>query len=798
MIIKSKNKLSVIVTDRDEVYPVLPLKTGILFPKSTLTLQVGRKENLELIKHCKNNKSLFIASYSPHKRTNDQLSPVHEVGVIVKIRDIWDGPSDSQIVAIEGKQRVKIAEIINTKPFISARIEMIQDVKIDETFVKSKIEEVLKTVEELTNLDSSYSPEHLRVLEMSQKDPSLFADMAAVSFRISLDSKQELLETIDLKQRYNLLLNLLNAELNKAVTLESINFNVKKTLEEDEERHFLKQQLYEIRKRLGEDFLEEKESARIKKIIKESKLPIEVANKAIIETNKLSQLSTASAEYGVTKNYLDWLLELPWDKYKPEDYEMENVEKIMSREYYGPKTLKDQILQRLSIRKHLGGINEGPTLCLIGASGTGKAAIAKAVANALGKNLIRISVGGISDTSEIKGTSRTFLGAMPGKIIRELRDAGSCDPVMLIEDIDYFNVENDSSVNMALLEVLDNRINNKFLDHYIGIPFDLSRIIFICSVRSYEDIPEQFIPRLEILELPGYIEKEKITITKRYIIPKLLKTLGLSKQEITFDDNILSMIINGYTQEAGLLGLSQQLEKICRHAVLEKVTKKKSKWQIDETNVEKYLGPPVYIPEKAEKEPEIGIAAGLAWTGAGGDLMFIEGLKMPGVGQIFTTGSLGEVMQESIQAAFSFIRSRAGQLGINPNDFVEYDIHIHFPSGATPKDGPSAGITVCLVIASVFSGKPIRNDIAMTGEVTLRGKILGVGGIKEKISAAYRAGIYNVAVPKENEREIQELPKEILRKTNMIYLDTVDDLFDVCFEKKKLKKKKPSKKPTKK
>jgi ATP-dependent Lon protease len=799
MIIKSKNKLNVVVTDRDEIYPVLPLKTGILFPKTTITLQVGRKENLDLIKQYKSIKSSFVASFSPHKRTNDQTSPIHQVGVIAKIRDMWNGPGNSKIVTIEGQQRIKITNIIDTKPFITARTEIIQESRKEVKGINSKIKEVLTIVEELTTLDSTYSPEHIHVLKMSQNDPSLFADTASSSFRFSLDSKQELLETINLIQRYNLLLVLLNAELNKAATIESINFNVKKTLEEEEERHFLKQQLYEIRKRLGEDFVEEKESTRLKKIIKESKLPKEVTNRAIIEADRLAHLSTASAEYGVTKNYLDWIINLPWNKCKPEDYDIETVEKVLSREYYGPKNLKDQILQRLSMRKHLGGINEGPTLCLIGAHGTGKAAIAKAVAKALGKDLIRISVGGIVDASELKGTQRTFLGAMPGKIIRALRDAESCDPVMLIEDIDYFNVENDSSVNMALLEALDNRINSKFLDNYIGIPFDLSKILFICSVRSYDDIAEQFTPRLEILELPGYIEKEKLTITKRYIIPKLLKKHGLSKQELKFTGKTLSKIINSYTQEAGLLGLSQQLEKICRMAVLEKVTKKKTKWLLNEKNVETYLGAPVYIPEKAEKEPEIGIAAGLAWTGAGGDLMFIEGIKMPGIGQIFTTGSLGEVMQESIQAAFSFIRSRADQLGIDPNDFGENDIHIHFPSGATPKDGPSAGITVCLVIASVLAGKPIRNDIAMTGEVTLRGKVLSVGGIKEKISAAFRAGIYNIAAPRENEREIQELPKEILRKTNMIYLDTVDELFDVCFkEKKKPKQKRTPRKTTKK
>jgi len=459
---------------------------------------------------------------------------------------------------------------------------------------------------------------------------------------------------------------------------------------------------------------------------------------------------------------------------------MAEVAKVLSTQYYGPTTLKEQIMQRLSVRKLLGGVNEGPTLCLTGAPGTGKASLAKAIAKAMGKEFIRISVGGIQDVSEIKGSSRTFLGAMPGKIVRTLRNGGSADPVVLIEDIDYFNMDNDSSVNMALLEVIDSRWNSHFLDSYIGVPFDLSKVFFICSVRSFEEIPEQFIPRLDILELPGYIEREKIVISRKYIIPSLLKKHGLLKSEVIFQTKALTSVISNYTMEAGLVGFSQQIEKICRKIALEKSERPKKSWPITETNLESYLGSPIFIPEKAETRPEIGIATGLAWTGAGGDLMFIEGLKMKGEGGITTTGSLGEVMRESIQAAHSYVRSKADTLGIDFNDFNDFDIHIHFPSGAIPKDGPSAGITVCLVIASLLAERPIRNDIAMTGEVTLRGRVLPVGGIKEKISAAYRAGIYQVAIPKENRKDLKELPKEILRKTTFHFIARVDELFELC------------------
>jgi len=781
MIIKCKNKLSILATDQMEKFPVLPLRTGVLFPGAMFTIQVGRQENLKLIEYCRSKKKEFIATYAPPKENDPESYSIHQVGVVAVIRDVKHGSGNSEIVTIEGLKRIAIVEVVKMEPYIIATANYLQLQKLVPKSIKTQIDGVMSTVREITSLDPTYSPEHLYILKMNQNNPELMVDMTASSFHFPLSAKQEMLETIDLRLRFKILLNYLNAELNQVATLHNINVNVQKTLEEEQQKHFLRQQLYEIRKLLGEDFTEEKEAARLRNAIKNSPhLPSEVAARALIEADRLAQLSTASAEYGVTKNYLEWILALPWGKSKPEDYQISEVEKILSSGYYGPGNLKEQILQRLSVRKLLGGANEIPTLCLIGAPGTGKAAIAKTIAKALGKDFIRISVGGISEAAELKGTSRTFLGAMPGKIIRALREVGSCDPVMLIEDIDYFNIDNDSSVNMALLEAIDSRRNSQFLDNYIGVPFDLSKVVFVCSVRSYEELPEQFLPRFEIIELPGYIEKEKIVITKRYIIPKLLKRHGISKSELKFTNKTLSRIINHYTMEAGLLGLSQQLEKICRKVALEKVSKKKKKWSINEKNLETYLGQPVYIPEKAETSPEIGIAAGLAWTGAGGDLMFIEGLKMKGEGQIITTGSLGEVMKESIQAAHSYVRSKADVLGIDSNDFNEFDIHIHFPSGAIPKDGPSAGVTVCLVIASVMAERPIRNDIAVTGEVTLRGKVLPVGGIKEKVSAAYRAGIYNVAMPKENKKDIKELPKEILRKTKITFLERVDELFELC------------------
>jgi ATP-dependent Lon protease len=781
MIIKSKNRLPIVTSDSETVYPVLPLMTGVLFPGTVLTIQIGREENLKLIEACCDGDREFVTSYSHSEVDTPGHQPLHQVGVFAKVHGIKEGMGGSKIATLEGLRRAALTRIIETTPYLTASAYPLQIPPFVSRNIKKKVTEVISIIGEITHLDPIYSPELSNVLKMSESDPYLLADRVTASFHFSLAAKQELLETISLEQRFEKLLYHLNGELSRVATVLSINENVKKRIEDEQQKYFLRQQLHEIRRQLGEDFTEEKEAARLRNIVKtRTELPSDVVARARIEIDRLSQLSPASAEYGVTKGYLEWLLNLPWGKCTAENYNMAETERIISSDYYGPTTLKEQVFERLSIRKLLGGEDEGSTLCLVGAPGTGKASLARAIARALGKEFIRISVGGISDVAEIKGTPRTFLGAYPGKIIRTLRDAGTCDPLILVEDIDYFNVDNSASVNMALLEVIDSRRNSNFLDNYLGIPFDLSGVLFVCSVRSFEELPEQFVPRLELLELPGYIEREKIVIGKRYIIPKLIKRHGIAKSQFKISDKVLLKIITNYTQEAGLLGFSQQIEKVCRKIALQKAEKKKSSWTLTEKNIELYLGTPVYIPEKAELQPEIGSAAGLAWTGSGGELMFIEGLKMKGEGGIATTGSLGEVMRESIQAAHSYVRSKADMLGIDSNDFNAFDIHIHFPSGAIPKDGPSAGITVCLVIASVMAERPIRNDIAMTGEVTLRGKVLAVGGIKEKVSAAYRAGLYNVVVPKENEKDLKDLPREIIRKTKFTFIERVDELFELC------------------
>jgi ATP-dependent Lon protease len=773
-IVRTKKRLPLKVSGRRAKLPILPLRTGVLFPGSTTTVSFSRSEDVKLVKHGRTKGEHVIACYSPLPSAEQSGTPVCQIGTVARIRDVNEAPDGLPTVTLEGVHRAAIHQIVPEDPFPAAMVDELESTGTEGADCSAEIVVILETATKIIISRPTYSPEHLDMLRMTRDDPSLLADRVASLFHFPLAWKQELLETVNLQTRLELLLSCLSTTLSSPAAVRRDNALTRKRPAKGRDNHQLAQQS-------GDNFSYESDASRTKRLIESSPhLPAEVVARATIEADRLTQLPRASAEYGSTKSYLDWLLTLPWGKCSPEDYRISDVEKILSSEYYGPLNLKEQILQRLSVRKLQGGADDGPTLCLIGAPGTGKASLAKAIAHALGKELIRISVGGISDVADIKGTPRTFLTALPGKIMRSLRDGGTCDPVVLIEDIDYFNLNNDASVNMALLEVIDTRRNSRFLDNYLGVPFDLSKVFFICSVRSFEEIPEQFIPRFEIIELPGYIEKEKIVISKRYLLPNLLKKHGLTKTELRFTVKALTKIIASYTQEAGLLVFSQNIEKICRKIALEKFKRPKSSWTINEQNLESYLGPALFIPEQAETAPEIGTAAGLAWTGAGGELMFIEGLKMKGSGEIITTGSLGEVMKESIQAAHSYVRSKADVLGIDFSDFNDFDIHIHFPCGAIPKDGPSAGITVCLVIASVMSERPIRNDIAMTGEVTLRGRVLRVAGIKEKISAAYRAGIYNVALPKGNQKDIKELPKEIIRKTKFTFIERVDELFEIC------------------
>lgn len=779
MIIKSRKQLPLLTSDSETVLPVLAIRSGIIFPGDIHTIQVGRKENLLLLENSAKQANEVILSFAPQiGKSADDMS-LSQVGVLARIQSIKPAMSNSRMVTLEGLRRVALMDIKQTEPYVEASIAEVQDRPGAKTRLQKYTSEILNLVESLIRLDDRYTNELVYTLEMNSSHPGKLADRTASMIHLQLSDKQEILEAVVPQERLQILIRLLNDEIEKLSLSVQINSRTAESLERKKREVFLRQQLMEIRRELGEDFVEEDIAKIYQNRIKGTQaLSQEVYERLIFEADRLKHLSSSSNEYGVTKNYLELLLSLPWEN-KPENgYDLVEVEKIMDTEYYGSSRVKDQVLEYLAVRQMSNEYQDLPIMCLTGPVGTGKASLVKAIAKATNRQFVRINGTSLVMMEDIKGMPRTSIGAGPGQLVKTIRRSGSFNLVVFLEDLEYVVESEDINAILSLLEAIDPRQNSHFVDNFVGVPLDFSRILFVLGLSYIDEFPEPFMHRLELVEMPGYIEREKIAIAKRHIIPKLHKRHGLNRKELKFSEKALSFIIRFYTMEAGLVGMQQQLEKIFRKIARKKASSETCRYSIIESNIDQYLGTPQYIPEKATPRPEIGVAIGLAWTGAGGDLMLIEGLKMRGTGQVIYTGSLGDVMKESVQAAHSFVRARADSLGIDHNDFVNFDIHIHFPMGAIPKDGPSAGVTVSLVVASVMAERPIRNDIAMTGEVTLRGKVLSVGGIKEKVSAAYRAGIKNIILPKENEKDVKNIPREITKKTNFIFIESVDGLFE--------------------
>jgi len=530
----------------------------------------------------------------------------------------------------------------------------------------------------------------------------------------------------------------------------------------------------------GKVDLQEKEVVRLKQRIKKAPLPPYVETQVLLEAERLRLISTASAEYGMLRTHIDWLLSLPWARQECREVDLEKLERVLTKEHFGQEKVKEKILELFSIRKLKKDLR-GIVLCFAGPPGTGKTSLAQSIAKALGRKFVRITAAGIRDESEIRGTRSTYNGALPGRVLRSIKEAGCSNPLMMIEQIDKMTTDLlKGEPSAALAEVLDPEKNSDFLDNYLGVSYDLSDVIFVTTANMVDDIPGPILDLMEVIEFSGFIEEEKLEIAKKFILPTQLKKHGLTRQDLKFSDEALKKVIRQYTIEAGIKSLQREMENICRRCARTKASKAFTSCEITPENLEEYLGTPVYIPDIVPKKPEVGVAIGLAWTEAGGDLMLIEALKMKGCGQVISTGQLGEVMKESIQAAHSFVRSKAEILGINYDDFTNHDIHIHFPSGSIPKDGPSAGITISLVIASVMSNKPIRNDVAMTGEVSLRGRVIPVAGIREKISAAHRVGIRFIILPKGNEKNLLDVPEKIKKETKFIFVQRIEQVFETA------------------
>jgi ATP-dependent Lon protease len=617
---------------------------------------------------------------------------------------------------------------------------------------------------------------------MNVSDPGRFADLAATNMNFRIADKDEVLQRLDVGQRLRFILTRLEREVARARVMEDVKRQTEIKIEQHQREFYLRQQLRAIQAELGEADPGEKEAIDLLKRIEEAELPEKTAQEARRETERLRQLSPASSEYQVVRTYLDWVLSLPWNRRSGEEQiDLKKVEAALDNRHYGLDEAKERIIEYLAVRKLRGGDPQGPILCFVGPPGTGKTSLGEAIGKAIGREFYRISVGGVRDEAEIRGHRRTYVGAMPGMIIQALRRAAVKDPVLMIDEIDKMSGGGPSGDPTAgMLEVLDPNQNNSFVDHYLNLPFDLSSCLFICTANNLFDIPAPLRDRMEIIKIAGYTVEEKVEIAWRYLLPRLLEEHGISDKDLQFTDESLGFISSRYSREAGLRNFERNCAAIMRKRARAKAEGEEGAWVVDVERVEEVLGTPRYAVEEAEKVPEVGVVTGLAWTSTGGDIMLIEALRMPGTGRLTVTGQLGDVMRESVDAAYSYVRSRAGALGVDDSVFKEFDLHVHLPAGGIPKDGPSAGITLTLAIASALSGRPVRRDVAMTGEVTLRGKVLEIGGVKEKVLSAYRAGLREVIMPKANEKDLRDVPEEVRKNMAFTFVDRMDEVLHLA------------------
>ncbi|HXV16981.1 MAG TPA: endopeptidase La, partial [Gemmatimonadaceae bacterium] len=711
---------------------------------------------------------------------------VGRVGVAARVHERINLPGETVQITLQGLRRIVIDSISQRQPYPIAQVKCAKEIPADPNEVDELVTRVVTAADTLAQLVDRIPDEVPAILKMNVSDPGRFADLAATNMNFKISDKDEIVQRLDIGQRLRFLLTRLEREVARAHVVEDVKRQTEIKIEQHQREFYLRQQLRAIQAELGETDPGEKEAVETLRKIEETKMSERAAQEARRETERLRQLSPASSEYQVIRTYLDWLLALPWDKTSGKtDIDLKTVETALDERHYGLNEAKERIIEFLAVRKLRGNDPHGPILCFAGPPGTGKTSLGEAIATAIGREFYRISVGGVRDEAEIRGHRRTYVGALPGLLIQALRRVQVKDPVFMIDEIDKMSGGGASGdPTAAMLEVLDPSQNQNFVDHYLNVPFDLSQVLFICTANNVYDIPAPLRDRMEIIRIAGYTVEEKVEIAWRYIIPRLLEEHGITDKDLVFTDEVLSFVSSRYSREAGLRNFERDLAAIMRRRARRKAEGEEGAWIVDNDKVIEILGNPRYTLESAEQEPEIGVVTGLAWTATGGDLMLIEALRMPGSGKLTVTGQLGSVMRESVDAAYSYVRARADVIGIDRQEFRDFDLHIHFPAGAIPKDGPSAGAAITLAIASVLSQRPIRRDIAITGEVTLRGRVLEIGGVKEKVLAAYRAGLRRVVMPAANEKDLRDIPEEVRKQMTFTFASTMDEVIDVMLLKK--------------
>ena len=771
-----ENRKTINFADAEYVdLPMIPLRGLSVFPNMVLHFDIGREKSINALeKAMVNNQYIFLASQMDENTDLPTPDDFYHIGTIGKIKQMLKLPGDSIRVLVEGLCRGQIEEVLFEVPYFKCRIKPLQE---DESEPDSEAEALMRTVlgsfDEYINIDQNMAPEVFATV-VTIESPGRMADMIASHLEIKIEDKQAIIETLDEKERLRKLNDILRKEIEIMTIEQDISSKVKTQINQNQREYYLREQLRAIQEELGGTEEVEDEVADFREKLATLNLDEKTTAKIEKEINRFSKMQASSAEATVSRTYIETILELPWNTLSEDNIDLIKAEKILNEDHYGLDKVKERVLEYLAVIR-LSESLKGPILCLVGPPGTGKTSIAKSVARSIGREFVRMSLGGVRDEAEIRGHRRTYIGAIPGRVINAIKECGTKNPVFLFDEVDKIGADYKGDPASALLEVLDPEQNKDFTDHFLEVPFDLSKVMFITTANTTETIPGPLLDRMEVIEVSGYTEEDKLQIARKYLVPKQIKENGLTSKNISFTKTGIRTIIDYYTRESGVRNLEREIGTLCRRVARQYVTGNEEKVTLNATKVEELLGKKKYHFDIIRNKKEVGVSTGLAWTIVGGVTLFIETTAVPGTGKIVLTGQLGDVMQESAKTGISYIRSVAHKLGIDEDFYKDKDLHLHIPEGATPKDGPSAGVTMCVSLISTLTGIPVRKDVAMTGEITLRGKVLPVGGIREKVMAAHRAGIRKVLLPKDNEPDINDIPETVRNEMEFVLLNNVND-----------------------
>lgn len=779
-----ENEMILNKTDNLSNVPVLPLRDVVVYPHMVIPLFVGRGKSIKALEAAMvDNKQIFLVAQRKSANDDPTSEDIFQVGTLSSVLQLLKLPDGTVKVLVEGEKRARAKEYTQDKGYLEASLEFIDEESdaLQEQEVGILMRSLMSQFEQYIKLNKKIPPEVLSPLA-GIEEPGRLADTIAAHLTLKVDDKQELLETIDVGTRLERLMAAIENEIDLLHVEKRVRGRVKRQMEKSQREYYLNEQMKAIQKELGELGEEGNEIDQLESAINKAGMPKEAKEKSLAELHKLKMMSPMSAEATVIRNYLDWMLMVPWKKRNKIQFDLRKAEKLLDKEHYGLERVKERIIEYLAVQQRVKRL-KGPILCLVGPPGVGKTSLGQSIANATGRTFIRIALGGVRDEAEIRGHRRTYIGSMPGKIIQKLCKAGVKNPLIMLDEVDKMAMDFRGDPASALLEVLDPEQNHTFSDHYLEVDYDLSDVMFIATANSLE-IPAPLLDRMEVIRLAGYTEDEKVNIAEQYLVAKQIILNGLNSNEITISEGAIRDIIRFYTREAGVRNLERDIASVCRKVVKDILSSKKNKKvNITVSNLEKYLGVKKFRYGLAEEFDQVGQVTGLAWTSVGGELLTLEASMMPGKGKVTHTGQLGEVMQESIHAAMTVVRSRASKLGLAEDFYEKNDFHVHVPEGATPKDGPSAGIGMCTVLVSVVTQIPVKADVAMTGEITLRGQVLPIGGLKEKLLAAHRGGIKHVIIPEENVKDLEEIPDNVLRKLKIHPVKTIEQVLELALQR---------------